>query len=297
MTSETKSTSASFVSASDLPLVTIMLLFDSLHFIWARALVPYVSPEVSAPLVISVAAIQIGLYGWWTGRLSLDALRKHFWFFTTIGVLIAISTYFTYLAVTLIDAGTASMLSKGSAIFGVLLGLVWLRERFTRMQFVGAAIAIVGTFVIAFQDNADLRLGALIVVFSTFCYSCHFAVVKRHGGEMDFVNFLFYRMLFTAVLLILVSAGRNVLGWPSPMGWLMIILTATFDVALSRAFYYWALRKLDMSLLSVITTLGPVLTIGWALLFFDTLPTMQQLVGGAFVLIGVLIVTLRRAAI
>lgn len=279
-----------------------VLLFDSLHFIFARMLVPYVGPEVAAPFVILVATIQIGIYGVVTKRLSLDALRKHFWFFVMIGALIGVSTYLTYLAVAFIDAGTASMLSKVSTAFGVGLGLVWLREKFTPLQLVGTAIAILGTFVIAYQSDAQLRWGALIILTGSFTYSCHFAVVKRYGSKMDFVNFLFYRMLFTAIVLaiglvirlMVGSAGQDELFWPAPSGWLAILIVGTFDVALSRAFYYTALRRLDMSLLSVITTVGPVLTIGWALLFFKTLPTGQQLAGGVLVLIGVLIVTLKK---
>jgi len=294
MTSSSDDSSSDLIQLSDLPMLIPVLLFDSLHFIFARMLVPYVSPEVAAPFVILVATVQIGIYGLVAKRLSLDALRKHFWFFVTIGALIGTSTYLTYLAVTFIDAGTASMLSKVSTVFGVGLGLFWLREKFTPLQLAGTAVAIVGTFVIAYQSEAQLRWGALIILIASFSYSCHFAVVKRYGNKMDFVNFLFYRMLFTAIILFIGSAGRGMLGWPTVAGWLAILVVGTVDVALSRAFYYAALRRLDMSLLSVITTVGPVLTVGWALLFFDTLPTGQQLAGGVLVLIGVLIVTLKK---
>lgn len=282
------------VNAADLPLLVSVLLFDSLHFIFARLLVPYVGPATSAPLVMGIAAFQIGLYGWITGRLSLRALRHHWLFFLVIGLLIGSSTYLGYLAVNFIDAGTASMLNKISTVISVGLGLTWLNERFTPKQLAGTLVAVVGSLVIAYQPDAQLRWGALLILVGTFAYSLHFAVVKRFGSEMDFVNFLFFRMLFTSLPLLFISAGGQALEWPTAAAWLVIFITATFDVTVSRAFYYWALRRLDMSLLSVITTLGPVATVVWAFLFFDTLPTVQQLLGGIAVLIGVLLVTLRR---
>ena len=283
--------SSSRVNLSDLPWLGPVLLFDSLHFIWAAMMVPYVSAEIAAPFVIGISTIQIGIYGLYTKRLSLEPLRTHFWFFAAIGFLIGSSTYTGYLAVRYLDAGTTSMLSKSGVIFSVALGLVWLRERFTAIQLAGAAIAIIGTFVIAYQSDASLQWGTFIMLAGTFAYATHFAIVKRYGGEMDFVNFLFYRMLLTAVILIILSGARGTLGLPSGAGWLAVFVTATFDVTISRAFYYTALRKIDMSLLSVITTLGPVATILWALLFFGTFPSTRQLIGGAAVLAGVLIVT------
>lgn len=286
--------SSSRVNASDIPLLGLVLLFDSLHFIWAAMMVPYVSAAIAAPFVMGIATIQIGLYGLYTGRLSWAPLRQHFWFFAAIGFMIGFSTYTGYLAVRFIDAGTTSLLGKSGTVFSVLLGLIWLRERFTRFQLIGALIAIIGTFVIAYQADAQLRLGTLIMLVGTFAYAGHFAVVKRYGGEMDFVDFLFYRMLLTTLILLIMSGARGTLAWPSPMGWLVVFITGTFDVTISRAYYYFALRRLDMSLLSVITTIGPVATIIWALLFFGTLPTNQQLLGGLLVLAGVLIVTVRK---
>lgn len=276
------------------PYLFFVLLFDSLHFIFARMLIPYVNPIISAPLVMGIAALQIGIYGVLTKRLTFHTLRNHWFFFLTIGILIGTSTYLGYLAVRFIDAGTASMLNKVSTVISVALGLVWLKERFTRIQLWGTLLAVVGTFIIAYQPNAQLRWGAILILIGTLSYSFHFAVVKRFGSEMDFVNFLFYRMLFTTIPLVLMAASRSTWEWPSATGWALVLLTSTFDVTISRAFYYWALRRLDMSLLSVITTLGPVATVLWAFLFFDTLPTMQQLLGGMAVLVGVLIVTLQR---
>ena len=284
------------VGNGDLPLLASVLLFDSMHYIFARLLVPYVSPNISAAYVMSIAALQIGVYAIVMRKLSFQALRANFWFFATIGALIGISTYLGYLAVTFIDAGTASMLGKVAIVFSVALGILWLGEHFTRIQLGGTALAIVGSFIIAYQPDAQLQWGALLVIVGALCYSTHFAVVKRYGNEIDFINFFFYRLLSTAVILLIMSAGRGVLAWPTPMGWLVLTLTATFDVTISRAFYYWALRRLDMSLLSVITTLTPVATILWALLFFDTLPTSRQLIGGIAVLIGVFIVSYRKPA-
>jgi len=183
------------------------------------------------------------------------------------------------------------MLNKISTVFSVAFGLFWLRERFTSLQLLWPALAIAGSFVIAYQSTTQLEWGALFIIVGAFCYSLHFAVVKRHGDQIDFLNFFFYRVLSTTVVLFLSAAGRQVLAWPSWQGWLVILLAGTLDVTISRILYYLALRRLDMSLLSVITTLSPVAAILWAVLLFGTQPTGQQLLGGLAILVGVLVVT------
>jgi drug/metabolite transporter (DMT)-like permease len=284
-------TDANRVEVGQLPLLTLVLLFDSMHFIFARLLFPYVSPDVSAMYVMGVATVQVGLYGWVTGQLRLDALRNHWRFFLIIGVLIGVSTHLGFIAVGYIDAGTAAMLNKISTVFSVAFGLLWLRERFSPIQLLGTAIAILGSFVIAYQPDTQLQWGALLIIVGSFCYSLHFAVVKRHADTIDFLNFFFYRVFSTTLVLFLSAAGRQVLAWPSLTGWLVILLAGTLDVTISRLLYYLALRRLNMSLLSVITTLSPVAAVLWAVLLFGTMPTGQQLLGGVAILVGVLVVT------
>ena len=269
----------------------MVLLFDSMHFIFARLLLTWISPDVSAMYVMAIAAVQVGVYGWWRGVLQPTVLRDHWRFFLIIGVLIGVSTHLGFVAVGYIDAGTASMLNKVATVFSVAFGLLWLRERFTRQQLLGTLVAIGGSIVIAYQPDTQLQWGALLIIVGSFCYSLHFAVVKRYGNEIDFLNFFLFRLVATAFVLLLSAAGRQVLAWPTPTAWLYLLLAGTVDVTISRTFYYVALRRLDMSLLAVITTLSPVAAILWAVLLFGTMPTGQQLLGGLGVLIGVLIVT------
>ena len=55
-------------------------------------------------------------------------------------------------------------------------------------------------------------------------------------------------------------------------------MAGTVDVVISRVLYYLALRRLRMSIHTVILTLSPVITILWSLALFDVLPTLQGLV-------------------
>lgn len=273
-------------------LIGVLVLVDSFHFVFARLLLPYIPPDVSAMYVQGAGTLLFGLYAMITGQLDWRIFHRHCWFFLSIGALIAWSTNLSYTAIAYIDPGTASMLGKVSTVFSLAFGLFWLRERMSARQWQGALIAVVGSFVVAYQPDADLlRVGSLMILASTVMYALHTAMVKRYGGEMDFVNFFCFRLLATTAVLFATAAGRGVLVWPATNAWLIVIVTALVDIIISRVLFYVALRRLNMSIHTILLTLSPVATIVWSRLLFDSLPGLQQLIGGLTVLVGVLLVT------
>jgi len=283
-----------FLTSNGFLLVTALLIVDSLHFAFARLLLPYISPGVSAMYVLAIGTVEVALFSLTRKRLRFSTLGKHLWFFLAIGFLVAASTNINYEAVAFIDPGTASLLHQTAILFGLVFGLFWLREKLTRAQLCGALMAVTGVFVIAFQPGNYLRIGSLLVLSSTFMYALHAAIVKRYGGQIEFLDFFFPRLLCTTGFLFLFALGRRALVWPSATAWLLLALVGTVDVVVSRTLYYVALRRLKMSIHTILLTFSPVATVLWSLLLFDTMPTPQQLLGGTAVILGVLIVTINR---
>jgi drug/metabolite transporter (DMT)-like permease len=196
-----------------------------------------------------------------------------------------------------VDPGTASLLSRTSILFGVALGVAWLGERLGRLEMVGALIAVAGVLAIGFQPGDYLRWGSLLVISSTALYALHSALVKRFGGEIPFGEFMFFRVGAVATVLVALAAAQGAVVWPTPVAWGWLVVAAAVNVVLSRGVYYLALRRLDMSLLTIILTLTPVVTWLWSILLFGGRPTGIEIAGGVATLAGVLLVTASRAGL
>ena len=121
-------------SVQTVPLVGVLLLLDSLHFVFARSILPFMSPAVSVLYVLGVSTVEVGLFALARKQLRLETFKKHFWFFLAIGFLIAGSTNINYEAVAFIDPGTASLLNQTSILFGLGFGVLWMRDKLTRLQ-------------------------------------------------------------------------------------------------------------------------------------------------------------------
>lgn len=276
-------------------LVPLLLVADSLYYVFARLLLPHLPPAAGAFYMMAVGGATILVL--LRGRIRLTTLGRHPWFFLTIGLLVGVNTNMGFVAVRYVDPGTASLLSRTSILFSLALGLLWLRERLSRLELGGAALALGGVVVISFQPGDYLRAGALIVIGSTVLYALHSAVVKRFGGDIPFGEFLFYRVTAVAAVLLLLAAAQGVLVWPSAVGWGWLLLAGTVNVVVSRGLYYLALRRMDMSVLTIILTLTPVVTWAWSMAIFGGRPGVAEIVGGLATLAGVLIVTASRAGL
>jgi drug/metabolite transporter (DMT)-like permease len=272
-------------------LFALLLLVESLHYVFARLLLPYVPPLAASLYVLALGTVQVGVFAAWRGKLHWRPAARHFWFFAGIGFFVAASTALNYIAVLYVDAGTASMLGKIGVVISLLLSVLWLRERLTLQQGMGAALAVVGAVIISFHPGDIAQFGSLLILISTFLYALHTALVKRYGQTLDFVEFFFHRLLFTTLFLLFFALWGQQLVWPEGSTWLLLLLVGTVDVVISRALYYVTLRMFSMSIHTVILTLSPVVSIGAALLLFGTFPNGQELLGGLFVLAGVALVT------
>jgi len=278
-------------SPQGLVLLTSLLLIDSLHFVFARLLLPHSAPATAALYVIVIATLEVGLFGLLTRRLQLAPLLRHWHVFIGIGLCVAISTNLNYAAVAYIDPGSAAMVSRMTIPFGLGFGLLWLKDRLKPQQVMGTLIALVGLAVISFQPGTNLRLGAFMVLAATLLYALHSALTKRYMGGIDLLNFFFYRMLLTASFLVLISGVQGDLVLPTKQALPLLLATATVDIAISRSLYYWALYRLDMSVFSVVLAASPVAAIVWSLFLFDILPNNHELLGGVGILAGVALVT------
>lgn len=275
-------------------LFAALLVVDSFHYIFARLLLPHIHPTASAFFVLAVATVQVSVYAGVRGELHWRPVRDHLWFFVSIGFLIAASTVLSYLAIAYIDPGTASMLAKTGIIFSLLLSVFWLRERLNRRQIAGAVLAVAGAATISFHPGAVMQSGALLILGATFLYALHAAIVKRWGDGMNFLDFFVFRLLFSSIFLFFFAVAGGQLIWPDGVTWLLLMMAGTVDVVISRALYYKTLRLFPMSIHTIILMLSPVVAIIVSLFLFSEFPGVQDLVGGALVLVGVFIVNRAR---
>jgi len=199
-------------------------------------------------------------------------------------------------------AATTQVLIQLAPLFLLLLGVFWLKERPQLRQIAGACVALAGLFVVSWAsgriDNVlagQKAIGIGCVVFSALSWGVYAAMHKRLGEKHASGTTMMWIFLMSSALLAPTMALESA---RHPDG---IQMAAIAYLCVNTIVAYWcfaeALRHVDATVVAVITTLGPLVTllllalnnqIGFARIGYEELTT-GKLVGAALVLGGVLL--------
>ena len=113
----------------------------------------------------------------------------------------------------------ASIALGSGGVFGVGLGVLWLGERFTRVEALGAAIATVGVVVVAFRPGNYLRLGAILTLagLGFLGFGIEPSAAAEWGYDLnkalsDVTSGIWWTSVFPGVAIVLTVLGVTLVG-------------------------------------------------------------------------------------
>jgi drug/metabolite transporter (DMT)-like permease len=218
-----------------------------------------------------------------------------------LGVLFyAVTQGAQFLGLAYLPSVTVSLLLNFTAVMVALLGIVFLGERPSSMQWLGVALSIVGTIIYFYPISlpASQLLGLGIVVVGVIANAIS-AVMGRSINRTGDISPLVVTVVSMGIgsLLLLVS-GLATQGLP-PLSlgeWANIVWLAVASTAVAFTLWNHTLRVLSAVESSVInnTMLIQIAVLAW--LFLGERLTAQQIVGMLVAGTGALVVQLRRGA-
>ena len=195
------------------------------------------------------------------------------------------SVYLFYLTVVHLGAGRATFINNTYVIFGALLAVWVLGERFSTALALGSAAALGGLALLtnAFGAGAHVNHYDLLGIASAFA-AAYVVVTIRQLHATDHSSTIFAAQ---CVYGLLICGGPAVLHPQSiaPLAWMMMLLAGLFaaigQITMTRAFR--DLPVAEGSLLQMLVPLG--IAVG-GLVFFGEHFTPGELIGAALILGG-----------
>lgn len=111
-----------------------------------------VEPIVSVAYRSALAGIILLIYTYFTGRNMRFSPKDHFFLFLQGLFLYGLNYWFVYAAETVIASGLVAIVFSLVVILNVLFGNIFLKIPIQRKIILGAALGLLGTFVIFFQE-------------------------------------------------------------------------------------------------------------------------------------------------
>jgi drug/metabolite transporter (DMT)-like permease len=231
---------------------------------------------------------------------QLAAIPRQMWArLIVLGLLLyAVTQGTAFVVLSYLPAVTVNLLWSFSTVAITLLGIVWLSERPTSIQWGGILLALIGAFV--YFSPASIPGAQMIGVFLAMVGISTNAVAAIIGRDINRLRE--YPALHITVVsmgagaIALLAAGLWIDGLPaiSWRGWLIIVWLAVVNTAFAFTLWNHTLRTLTAMESSIVNGTMMIWIPLLAVIFLGERITGQQLIGLILGGLGVLVVQLRR---
>ena len=217
--------------------------------------------------------------------------------FVVVGFLgYSVAQGFQFVGLSLLLAVTVTFLLNFNAFFVLILGLIFLKEKPSKIQYIGFPLALLGAYTY-FQESLAFTnpLGILVICLSGLAWASYMVLV-RYLQRMKKVNSMGLTMIsmgLGALGLLIISFFLEGFQPISSKGWLIIIWLSTINTAF--AFYMWnhILKSIPAYRLSILQN-TMLVQIGLLSVFFlDEVITVNMILGILLVLSGVILVQMK----
>jgi drug/metabolite transporter (DMT)-like permease len=193
-----------------------------------------------------------------------------------------------------LPAVTTSFLLNFTPVFVLVLGIVFLGERASKLQLVGLAVALLGAYAFFSERlaGAGQQLGVWVVIVSGFSWAVYLIIIRRIQRVDSFgsLRLTTVTMGIGTAGLVLLAAVIDGLKPISVNGFVIILWLSVVNTALAFLLWNHALRFIHAYELSVIqnSMLVQIALLAW--IFLDEFLTYAMVLGVVLVIIGVILV-------
>lgn len=213
--------------------------------------------------------------------------------FFIAGVFMALHwiTYFYALKVSNVAIGLLSLYT-----FPVIIALLepfFLKVKFEPIYIVFGCLVLLGLYILVpeFSLGSSSVQGVFYGVFSALCYAIRILILKKYVHRYNGSVLMLYQTIIISVLLLPMLFIKGVDNLESQLPYLLLLGVLT--TAIGHSLMTHSLQFFSASTASIISSMQPIFGIILAIIFLNEIPTKNTYLGGALILVTVIIESIR----
>lgn len=237
------------------------------------------------------------LYAWHkkSYKIFKGLSHKNYRVLLFLGIIEIFSTYYFYKSIQVISNPTiVSFLGNISPVFMIFLSFVFLKERFSNLEFMGMILVLFGAFVISYKGNMDLRdmfiNGTQDVLLYSLFSAVNYVVVKKNITKIHPILLTISRCVFLLVFSLMALLYFKDSFIISETAFVNIFIGSLLGPFLTVIAGYLALQYITSSRRAIISSTRGIFVLLGSYLYFGQFPTAISLIGGAITIIGVIVI-------
>lgn len=229
-------------------------------------------------------------------KTIISESRRYSKYLITAGVFLSMHFYTWISSLQLTTVGNSIFLESTHPIFGLILSIVILREKISKIFIPSFLVAAIGMYFIISGDihiNYNALTGDFLAIFSAFCVAAYLIIARILKNDIGFFAYIFivYSIAALCTFVIIIIKGLNL--WQIPLNvWLLLILMAIGPNLIGHSILNWASRKIPVYKVNMAFLSEAVLATTYAALLLNEIPPQDFYIGAVLIISAILTIFL-----
>ncbi len=193
-----------------------------------------------------------------------------------------------------LQAGVNAILNGTAPMFAALIAFVWLKDKLNTLAICGLVMGFAGVVAISYDKTHGATISVLPIfaaLGATFCYGVAANYIKKSVKGCNPIALATGSQIFTALILFVPMLFDIPPKIPSNLAWLSALGLSIFGTGIAYLLYFYLIGKEGAAKAITVAYLVPLFGIIWGALFLKESLSMSVLLGGALILLGVMLTT------
>lgn len=179
-------------------------------------------------------------------------------------------------------------------VFTSILEPILLKENFHLFNLIAASLCLFGVFYLlpSFDSRQPIFKGVFWGVIAGLLFSLLTIANRRLTRRYQSLVIAFYQDAGATIFLLPLVMSRN--SFPEPIDLARLAFLGLFCTAGAHSLFIQGIKRISAATASIISSLEPVYGIALAYFFLKETPSSRTLIGGAIILLSVVLVSSKR---
>ncbi len=281
-------------------MIEILLIFQQLiasgtHII-AKDITEQILPQTVLFYRSAIASILYLLWFFLDDKKIKKIEKKDLIIMFLLGFLnIPLNQFLFFISIELTTPPKVALAYALTPAFVFIIAIIFLKEKATTLKLSGLIIAIIGTFIVIFEKGIDLKAGYfwgdILALIASLSWAIFTVVGKNFSTKYGAIYSTGLSMIWGFLMFIpiyLLIPGKTPIVELTTFHWFEILYLGIMTSGISYILWYYALKKIEASKLSVFNNLQPIFTTIMSVIFFGFDLNIPFVMGAIIIIIGII---------
>jgi len=209
------------------------------------------------------------------------------WFFLYFVVSESCAAFLFFYVIKQVNPAIVSFIGSLTPLFVAVIAFFYIKERLCPREILGGFISIAGVVLITYVSPEITVFYTLLVLLMVTIFSFNNVLVKKKTADVPPILITLVRIFFLMLTYLAYNVIMGGLRLPTVHELWPLLLGSFLGPILGMTFLFTALKYIKSTQASLIKNSQPFLVVLFSYLFLGTGVTLQQLLAGSLIIIGI----------